>query len=102
MAPKEIVFDNPFFQTKTKKHDGCQIDYLIQTRFNNLFICEIKFSKNPVSSKVIAEVENKIDKLVIPKNFSCHPVLIHVGGVADSVIDSGFFGSIVDIGTLLR
>ena len=39
---EEIVFSNPYFQRTTKEQQGCQIDYLIQTRYNNLFVCEIK------------------------------------------------------------
>ena len=47
LSPEEIVMDGPFFQNSTTKQPGCQIDYLIQTRFHNLFLCEIKFSKKP-------------------------------------------------------
>ena len=32
-------------QTKTSTQRGCQIDYLIQTKINTLFICEFKFKK---------------------------------------------------------
>jgi len=46
LKPEEILIDNPFFQRKTKRQHGCQIDYLIQTKYNNLYICEVKFS-NP-------------------------------------------------------
>ncbi len=31
LSPYDIVTDNPFFQRKTQKVAGCQIDYLIQT-----------------------------------------------------------------------
>jgi uncharacterized protein len=32
---------------------------------------------------------------------SCRPVLIHVNGVSDEVIDSDYFAHIIDMGGLL-
>lgn len=92
----DIEMDNPYLQRKTKKHEGCQIDYLIQTKFNNLLACEMKFSRNRIGSEIITEIENKINRLVLPKSFSCFPVLIHVNGVTDSVHDSTYFKKIID------
>jgi hypothetical protein len=34
--PEEIVSENPFYQRKTLRHAGCQIDYLIQMKFGTL------------------------------------------------------------------
>ena len=48
LNPSEVIYDNPYFQRPTKTHPGCQVDYLIQTKFNTLYICEIKFSKELV------------------------------------------------------
>lgn len=99
--PDEIVTANPFFQRSTTKQQGCQIDYMVQTKSCNLFLCEIKFSKNEVSSKVIPEVEEKIRRLQRPKSFSIHPVLIHVNGVSDAVRKSGLFYKIISFGNFL-
>ena len=41
------------------KYPGCQIDYMIQTKYNALYIVEIKFSKNSISSDVINESPTK-------------------------------------------
>lgn len=98
----EIVFDNPYFQKNTQNQKGCQIDYLIQNRYNTLFICEIKFSKHPIGNEIIKEVKDKISAIKIGRGFSFRPVLIHVNGVTDAVIDSNFFGNIIDFGTLLE
>lgn len=97
----DIVADNPFFQRQTTTRKGCQIDYLIQTRFNTLFACEIKFSVNPIKSDVISEVKEKLENITLPKRFSCWPVLIHVNGVSDSVQDSAYFTEIIDFSSLL-
>lgn len=99
--PNEIVNDNPYFQRQTKIQKGCQIDYMIQTRFNSLYICEVKFSRNPVNVSVIEEVKEKIKAIALPKHFSYRPVLIHMNGVDESVIANEFFAEIINFGDLL-
>ncbi len=101
LTHSQIVSNNPFFQRGTKSTPGCQIDYLIQTKHKNLYVCEFKFSKDPVGTEVIKEMQQKIERLVYPKGFSIMPVLIHVSGVSDSVAHSGFFAKIIDFGMLL-
>jgi len=101
VPPEEIVFSNPYFQKTTKIHPGCQIDLLIQTKFNCMYVCEIKFSRSEIKASVIDEVKQKISRLNIPKNFSYRPILIHVNGVNDAVVDSGYFAKIIDFGQLL-
>ena len=96
----DCVLDGSYFQTSTKQKIGCQIDYLIQTK-TTLYICEIKFSKNPIGPKVIEEVEKKIKALAIPKHISYRPVLVHVGGVADEVVYRDYFDTIIDWTELL-
>jgi len=85
LRPEDIVSENPFFQYTTAKQPGCQIDYMIQTRFNSLYVCEIKFSQNIVGESIIEEVQQKIDRLCRPRAYSVRPVLIHVNGVSDGV-----------------
>jgi hypothetical protein len=101
IQPDDIVCDNPYFQRKTLRSSGCQIDYLIQLKYNTLYICEIKFSKDEIKTDVISEVQKKISALAMPKNFSFRPVLIHVNGVKDAVVEDGFFADIIDFGRLL-
>lgn len=98
----DIVSENPFFQRKTARTAGCQIDYLIQTKFGSLYICEIKFSKNAINLSIIDEVKEKIKKLSRPKGLSCRPVLIHVNGVDDEVVDSDYFANIINMTELLE
>jgi AAA+ ATPase superfamily predicted ATPase len=100
LNPTEILLDNPYYQHKTTRQRGCQIDYLIQTRLNTLFIIEIKFSKNELKTNIITEVQEKIHRLAIPRGYSCIPVLIHVNGVSDVIQDQGYFYKIIDMGDL--
>jgi AAA+ ATPase superfamily predicted ATPase len=99
IAQDEIISENPFYQRSIRRSPGCQIDYLIQTKFNTLYVCEIKFSKHAVDTSVINEVQKKIDALRYPKGYSCRPVLIHVNSVTEDVVDSDFFAEIIDFST---
>ena len=94
--PIEIVNAGPFFQRTTKRQKGCQIDLMIQTRHNTLFVCEIKFSTAEIRSSVIKEMEKKLENLSAPKGFSLRPVLIHLNGVSQAIIESEVFNDIVD------
>jgi uncharacterized protein len=101
LSNHEIVNDNAFFQHATTKMRGCQIDYLIQTKHNTLYICEIKFSKNKIGLEVIDEVKQKINRLMRPKGMSCRPVLIHVNGITEELHESDYFSNIIDMNRLL-
>src|SRR5690606_26211684 len=96
IRPEEIISENPFYQKATRLSPGCQVDYMIQTKFNTLYICEIKFSKNAIDSSIIDEVQKKIDSIKYPKGYSCRPVVIHVNGVTEDVIDHDYFASVID------
>jgi len=102
ISSEEVVADNPYYQTQTKRQQGCQIDYLIQTKFNTLFVCEIKFSRREVGVAVCKEVEAKCQKLVKGKNFVTVPVLIHVNGVTAELEDKGYFTKIINFSDLLK
>ncbi len=100
--PDEVICDGPFFQRTTARVKGCQIDYLIQTKSGILYVCEIKFTRHILRANIIEEVKNKIERLSTPKNLSIIPVLIHIGDIHDEVIDSQFFGKIINLSLLLE
>jgi len=74
---------------------------LIQTKFSTLYLIEIKFSKEPIGPSIIKEVEQKMERITKPKHLSIRPVLIHVNGVKDSLVESDFFAKILDFSQLL-
>jgi AAA+ ATPase superfamily predicted ATPase len=96
----DVVNDNPFFQRPTKRKRGCQIDYLVQTKFNTLYVCEIRFSRTEIARAVVDEVRQKIARLARPKHQSVRPVLVHVNGISDAVLDSEAFAHVVDFASL--
>lgn len=102
IQPDDIICDNPYFQRKTLRSPGCQIDYLIQAKYNNLYVCEIKFSKDEIKSDIIQDVQKKISSIAMPRHFSYRPILIHVNGVKEEVVDDEFFAAIIDFGQFLE
>ena len=102
LKQEEIICENPFYQHKTSRFQGCQIDYMIQTKFGTLYICEIKFSKKEVGPDVIQQVQNKIELLKRPRGYSCRPVLIHVNGVSEEIVDRDYFSTIIDASEFLN
>lgn len=55
-----------------------------------------------IDKKIIEETEEKRKRLIVPKHFSIRPVLIHVNGVDDKVLESGYFDKIIDPSQLLE
>lgn len=102
ISADEMIWDNPVFQRKTSKQAGCQVDYLIQTKYNTLYLCEIKFSLSVIPYSIIEEVQEKIKRLSKPKGFSVRPVLIHVNGVSPQVIEADYFSKILDFNDFLK
>lgn len=99
---ESIIAASQFFQTKTVSQPGCQIDLLIETKFNTLYLGEIKFEKHPIDKSIVKEVEEKISRLKIPKGFSIRSFLVHVNGVNDTVIESECFSDIIDFSQFLH
>ena len=98
---QSIICAAPYFQNATKANKGsCQIGLLIQTRFDTLYLCEIKCRKK-ISGDVIGEVKKKIQILKRPKHTSIRPVLIYEGELSKSVKESDYFSQIIWFGELL-
>jgi len=95
--PAEIVMDGPFLQTKTVKQQGCQIDYLMQTKYKTLYVFEIKFSRNPLGVEVVHAMKEKIKRLKLPHGFSCIPVLIHANHVSTELQKLDYFVHVINV-----
>ena len=55
-----------------------------------------------INHEVIQEIRKKLKALKYHKRFSCRPVLIHVNGVTDDVVDSDYFAKVIDFSQLLN
>lgn len=102
IKPEDLVNAGPYFQRNTTKFKSCQIDYLIQTKQKTLYVCEIKYSSNNIGSKVVKDVNEKINKLALPRGYSCLPVLIHVSEVSNKIIEQDFFYKIINFTKWLK
>ena len=97
---QDIANDNPYCQRATTRKKGCQIDYLIQTHSNTLFVCEVKMRRRELGLEVVDAMEAKVTALAPPKGFGIAPVLLHLGPLSDSLVDSRYFYRMIDIAEL--
>jgi hypothetical protein len=97
---QDIVIDNPYFQKAASQKKGCQIDYLIQTASNTLFVCEIKMRRRELGLEVIDSMKVKLKTFSVPKGFGIAPVLLHLGPISDALLSSRYFYRIIDIAEL--
>lgn len=98
----EVIWAGPYFQTATTRRLGCQIDYLIQTKHNVLYLCEVKFSEREIPFGIVKEVSEKAKRLKVPKGFSLRFVLIHVNGVSEGIEHEDFFAHMINFGDFLQ
>lgn len=97
ISPVDVVCNGPYRQFKTTTQQECQIDYLVQTKTNNLFICEFKFKKREIGSDIISEMQEKISRLKVPRGFASIPVLFYLSGISNAVATSSYFYRTIDI-----
>ena len=102
ISNNETLFDGPYVQTKTLRTKGCQIDYLIQTRSRNLFLCEFKFRRRALGFEIIDEVKEKMKRFVAPKGFAITPVLFHFGEISQTVYEQNYFYKIIDMNNFIE
>ena len=65
-----------------------------------MYACEIKFSKSSLQHAMISEVDRKIRSIAKPRNHTFRPVLIHVNGVDDALMEERYFDTIIDFSEL--
>lgn len=98
---EEVAAEGPYYQSKTTRTKGCQIDYLLQTKHQTLYACEIKFSKNTLGIELIHAMQEKINRLSLPRNFAVLPVLIYTGELSDALVEANYFYKLIDFSPAL-
>ena len=85
---KEVAIVGSHF---SKDDNQFQVD-LIYKRFDKVItICEIKHSKDKITTKIIPEMERKKSLLSIPRGYSVETALISLYGPDQALSDSGYF-----------
>ncbi|MBM3610285.1 MAG: ATPase [Alphaproteobacteria bacterium] len=99
---EDIMASGVFSQKGTTTRKGCQIDRLIQLRTGVLYAVEIKFSRNIIGAEIIEEMKTKLNNLERARNSVVNPVLIHLNGVSDKVVETNYFYKIIDLNDWLK
>jgi len=75
---------------------GCGKTFMSQytSKKITIYVCEIKF-RNIISKKVIVDVQEKINRLNVPKGFSVRPVLIYSCELEKSIQTEDFFDQLI-------
>lgn len=87
--PNSVQQFGPYFQTKTARRAGVQIDLIIQTK-SSYYLCEIKFRER-IGSDTIREMQEKIAKLKLDPDKSIKPVLFYGGKCSKALVESDFW-----------
>lgn len=66
-----------------------------------MFFCEIKFFRSEIRTNVISDMKEKIKRATIPRGMAVCPVLIHMNGVEDGVVDAQYFTEIINFASFL-
>ncbi len=95
--------DGAYFNRKSSEENpGFQIDLIFDRDDSVITVCEIKYSKNLVKTKVIEEFEKKLELLPNPKQKVIHKVLICSNGAEKTLINQGYFDRIITLDDLLK
>ena len=100
LVGKNVESAAPYFKSGRKSGNGVQIDYLVQLP-RCTYVIEIK-RKQRIGKAIENEVQQKIDRLALPRNRSVKTVLVYEGELEPAVDEDGFFDYIVPADQLLQ
>jgi AAA+ ATPase superfamily predicted ATPase len=95
-----ILNAGPYLQTKTLRREGCQVDLLIRTR-RSLYLFEMKFRKR-IEANVVTEVQEKVNRLAVPRGTSIRTGLIYAGELAPAVQEPDAFDFLIPASQLMQ
>ena len=99
LANVPILNAGSYFQSKTARRRGCQIDLMLRTK-QSLYVFEVKFRKK-IEPSVIDEVSKKIDSLSGVAGLSIRRGLIYQGELDPEIERSDYFDYLVPAEQLL-
>ncbi len=91
-----------FSRATENEQAGFQIDLLFDRKDHVFTVCEIKYTRSPVTSKVITEFERKLLLFPNPKQRLIHKVLISAVGADRSLTESGYFDQIITLADIIQ
>ena len=96
---KNVVSAAPYFKSGRKTGHGVQIDYLVQMP-KCTYIIEVK-RKRRISTSVEDEMQEKLNRLKLPRDRSVKLVLVYAGELDPAIEENGFFDYLVSADQLL-
>lgn len=99
LVGKNVESAAPYFKSGRKTGNGVQIDYLVQLP-RCTYVIEIK-RRREIGKSVEDEVQQKVDRLMLPRSRSVRTVLIYDGALDPSVEEDGFFDLMISADRLL-
>ena len=100
LVGKNVESAAPYFRSGRKTGNGVQIDYLVQLS-RSTYVVEIK-RKRTLDRSIEDEVQEKIERLKLPRNRSVKTVLVYEGDLEPAVEEDGFFDYLVSADRLLN
>ena len=83
--------------TYFERNSTAQIDLIFERADRVLTVCEVKYTTQPTSKKVIPEFEKKLEMLRSKFKCSIQKVLITAAGADKSLTNTGYFDRIVSL-----
>jgi len=99
LVGKNIESAAPYFRSGRKTGQGVQVDYLVQLP-RCTYVIEIK-RKNRIAKCIEDEVQQKVERLKLPRNRSVKLVLVYDGELDPSIAEDGYFDYLVSADKLL-
>lgn len=96
---KAVESAAPYFRSGRKTGKGVQIDYLVQLP-KCTYVIEIK-RKRHITSAIEDQMQEKLDRLKLPRGRSVKLVLVYAGELDPVVEENGFFDYLVSADRLL-
>ncbi len=85
----------PFSRKKSTTSKGVQVDLLIQTP-KSVYVIEIK-RRQRFTTAIEQELQEKIERLHIPKGKSIRTALVYEGEIAPDVEENGFIDFLIPV-----
>ena len=96
---KNVESAAPYFKSGRKTGRGVQIDYLVQLP-KCTYVIEIK-RKHRITAAIEDEMQEKLNRLKLPRDRSVKLVLVYAGELDPSVEENGFFDYLVPADLML-
>jgi len=71
---------------------------MLGLQFENIILNNREIIWKAIDKSIIEEVQQKLDRISIPRNFTLRPILIHINGVQSAVEDEEYFDEIINFG----